>query len=196
MIATFQQHRRNAVQPAGHGTVMHVTTPLGRPDTSAPADERFRSLFAAHYPAIAAYAIRRLGRPDGHDAAAEVFTVAWRKLGKVPSEPETLPWLYGVARNVVRNVERSRRRRDRLTARAVSVMPATASTDPESDDEVLQALDRLSAADREVLRLHAWEDLGPADIATVMNISAGTAAVRLHRARRRLAAELEQGVTR
>lgn len=173
-----------------------MTTPLGRPDTSAPAEERFRSLFAAHYSPVAAYAIRRLGRSDGNDAAAEVFTVAWKKLAKVPGEPETLPWLYGVARNVVRNAERSRRRRDRLSAKAVSSAEPDRTTDPERDDEVIQALSRLDSGDQEILRLHAWEDLGPSDIATVMNISAGAAAVRLHRARRRLAAELERGETR
>ena len=169
-----------------------VTTPLGRPDSAAPADERFRSLFAAHYPPVAAYAVRRLGRADGQEAAADVFAVAWRRLGTVPAEPDTLPWLYGVARNIVRNAERSRRRRERLAAKAASAAPATATSSPERDPEVLAALGRLRATDREILRLHAWEDLGPSEIATVLNISAGAAKVRLHRARRRLAAELDQ----
>ncbi|MDX1690580.1 MAG: sigma-70 family RNA polymerase sigma factor, partial [Acidimicrobiia bacterium] len=97
-----------------------------------------------------------------------------------------------VARNIVRNAERSRRRRERLAAKAASAAPATATSSPERDPEVLAALGRLRATDREILRLHAWEDLGPSEIATVLNISAGAAKVRLHRARRRLAAELDQ----
>lgn len=173
-----------------------MTIPLGRPDARAPADERFRSLFAAHYPPVAVYTIRRLGRADGLDAASEVFTVAWRKLSRVPGEPETLPWLYGVARNVVRNAERSRRRRDRLAAKAVSTAPASGTTNPEPDDEVMSALARLRPDDQEILRLHAWEDLGPSDIAVVMNISTRAASMRLHRARRRLADQLEQGNAR
>lgn len=45
----------------------------------------------------------------------------------------------------------------------------------------------LSEADREILTLHTWEDLDPADIATVLGVTRGSARVRLHRARRRLA---------
>ena len=81
-------------------------------------EERFRALFARHYPAVFRYAGRRLGREEAADAAAEAFTVAWRKIAHVPPEPETLPWLYGVARRVVANAERGRRRRERLAARA------------------------------------------------------------------------------
>lgn len=173
-----------------------MTIPRARPDAGAPADERFRSLFAAHYPPVAAYTVRRLGRADGMDAAAEVFTVAWRRLSRVPSEPETLPWLYGVARNVVRNAERSRRRQERLAARAVSAGEAASTTNPEPDDDVMAALAMLRPSDQEILRLHAWEDLGPSDIAAVMNISNRAASMRLHRARNRLASALEQGNAR
>ena len=173
-----------------------MTIPLARPGASAPADERFRAIFAAHYPPVAAYTARRLGRSEGMDAAAEVFTVAWRRLARVPDEPATLPWLYGVARNVVRNAERSRRRRDRLAVRVASTADATDTTGPEPDDEVMAALAALRPDDQEILRLHAWEDLGPAEIAVVLSISNRAASMRLHRARNRLAAALERGNAR
>lgn len=168
-----------------------MTSVFGPSGTDAHVEERFRSLFHAHYSAVVAYTVRRLGRTDGQDAAAEVFAVAWRRMHRVPSEPEALPWLYGVARNVVRNTERSRRRRERLASRAASVAVSN-PTPTERNHEVLGALERLRAIDREILLLSAWEGLEPAEIAPVLGISAGTASVRLHRARQRLA-ELLRG---
>jgi DNA-directed RNA polymerase specialized sigma24 family protein len=150
----------------------------------ATAEERFRALFARHYPAVYRYAGRRLGRDEAADAAAEAFTVAWRKIAQVPAEPNTLAWLYGVARRVVANAARSRRRRHRLAARAAQGIPDEAPTpDPVG---VLAALEALRADDREVLRLAAWEGLGPREIGTVLGCSPNAAAIRLHRARRRL----------
>ena len=95
-------------------------TVVGAADRPASPEARFNALFARHYPAVYGYAVRRVGRDEAGDAAAEVFTVAWRRLGRVPAEPETLPWLYGVARRVVANQERAARRRLRLEARAAA----------------------------------------------------------------------------
>jgi RNA polymerase sigma-70 factor (ECF subfamily) len=161
-------------------------TVVGAADETASPEARFQALFARHYPAVFGYAARRVGRDEAGDAAAEVFTVVWRRMGRVPSEPGVLPWLYAVARRVVANQERSARRRQRLAAR-VSVIPGQAfpAPGPEAVD-VEAALLRLGAADREVLRLAAWEELQPAEIAAVLGCSANAAAVRLHRARHRL----------
>ncbi|MBS1195546.1 MAG: polymerase, sigma-24 subunit, subfamily [Actinobacteria bacterium] len=152
-------------------------------------EERFRALFARHYPAVFRYAGRRLGREEAADAAAEAFTVAWRKISHVPPEPETLPWLYGVARRVVANAERGRHRRERLAARAASEAAETHSgADPAG---VLGALQGLRPDDREVLRLAAWEGLGPRELGLALGCSPNAAAIRLHRARRRLEEALD-----
>jgi RNA polymerase sigma-70 factor (ECF subfamily) len=152
--------------------------------TGATPEERFRALFTRHYPAVYRYAGRRLGREEAADAAAEAFTVAWRKIAHLPPEPETLPWLYGVARRVVANAERGRRRRERLLARAAG---DTAEAAPPADPAgVLAALSGLRPDDREVLRLAAWEGLDPREMGLVLGCSPNAAAIRLHRARRRL----------
>jgi RNA polymerase sigma-70 factor (ECF subfamily) len=164
---------------------MTLSRPAG--PQSSPED-RFRAVFSTHYPAVFGYAARRLGRDEAADAAAEVFTVAWRRLSALPAEPETLPWLYGVARRVVANAARSKRRRERLAARAAALAdPPTAG----SADDLQPAFERLSEKDREVLRLAAWEGLDPRQMAAVLGCSPNAAAVRLHRARRRLEAALE-----
>jgi RNA polymerase sigma-70 factor (ECF subfamily) len=156
-----------------------------RPPAAGPTqEERFRALFARHYPAVFRYAGRRLGREEAADAAAEAFTVAWRKIARVPPEPETLPWLYGVARRVVANAERARRRRERLAVRAAGDSREAAS--PVDPVGVLSALAGLRAGDREILRLAAWEGLDPRQLGLALGCSSNAAAIRLHRARRRL----------
>ena len=152
--------------------------------TGTTPEERFRALFSRHYAAVYRYAGRRLGREEAADAAAEAFTVAWRKISHVPAEPETLPWLYGVARRVVANAERGRRRRERLAARAA--LDASDDASPPDRAGVLAALAGLRADDREVLRLAAWEGLDPQAMGLALGCSPNAAAIRLHRARRRL----------
>ena len=152
-------------------------------------EDAFRELFGRHYGAVYGYAARRVGRDDAADAAAEVFTVAWRRIRSVPAEPEALPWLYGVARRVVANHQRSRLRKDRLEARAMA--------EPERRFEAAEidldaALAALRDSDREVLRLVAWEGLGPDDLAKALGCSRNAAVVRLHRARTRLNAAWDE----
>lgn len=163
-----------------------------RPLSASVAPEvRFKAVFAAHYPAVYGYAARRLGRDDAGDAAAETFTVAWRKLSSIPEEPETLLWLYGVARRVVANQQRARRRRERLGAKA-ALQPVGASPAADAGAGVLAAIAGVSVEDREILMLAAWEGLGPAQIGTVLGCSRNAAAIRLHRARRRLESAIDE----
>ncbi|MDH3500012.1 MAG: hypothetical protein OEM97_07815 [Acidimicrobiia bacterium] len=77
----------------------------------------FRQMYAAHRAAIQAYCFRRLSTADANDAAAEVFTTAWRRLEDAPDADRHLPWLYGIARNVIFNMGRSLRRANRLHTR-------------------------------------------------------------------------------
>ena len=156
--------------------------------TSTAARERFTRLYEQHYWAVVRYLQRRLQDEDAaRDAAAEVFTITWRRLHDVPEEP--LPWLYATARNVLANSQRSRNRRLRLHHRLAAEPPAD---EPDSDgyENVHKALASLSEPDQEVLRLAAWEELRPAQIADVLGCTANAASVRLHRARERFRAAL------
>ena len=154
-----------------------------------PHDRVFREVFGRHYGAVYGYAARRLGRDDAADAAAEVFTVVWRRIRTVPDEPETLPWLYGVARRVVANQQRSRMRRERLEAKALAEPVRPVEMNAADLDTALAA---LRGTDREVLMLVAWEGLGPQGLAKTLGCSPNAAVVRLHRARARLAAAMDE----
>jgi len=87
---------------------------------SPSSDAAFRMVFDAHHDAVHRFCMRRLGVDDGNDATAEVFLVAWRRMDAMPEQDEPLPWLYGVARNVVRNHRRTRQRKVRLVSRLSS----------------------------------------------------------------------------
>lgn len=116
---------------------------------------------------------------------AEVFLAVWRRLDEVPSEPSA--WLLGIARGVLSNRRRGQDRHAALIARLISDQQADAATgEAEVDVEIVTALGSLSASDQELLLLVAWEELSVDELARVLGVRRGTAAVRLHRARRRL----------
>ena len=118
---------------------------------------------------------------------------AWRKIDNMPEEPERKLWLYGVARNVVRNAQRGGRRRARLDGKVSSLSPEH-EPGPEAIvvrhheyEALLSALAELRPQDKEILRLRAWEELSAAEIAEVMDLSIRAVETRLSRARQKLA---------
>lgn len=148
----------------------------------------FRALFEEAYPALRRYAqYRGLGSADADDLAAAVLEVAWRRFDEVPGDA-ALPWLYGVARNLLRNQARKERRRDMLRARLT--VRESQDYDPADTAVIREALEALSEDDRELLKLIAWDGLNPAEAAVVLGCSAAAARTRLHRARQRLAVRL------
>ena len=159
----------------------------------------FCRMFDAHRAAVWSYCYRRLPSDEVQDAVADVFLHAWRRIDRAPGGDDELPWLYGIACNVVRNTRRSDARRRRLWAKARAVAVAE-SDDPAvqvvrraEDEELLVAVDRLDPLARELLRLRTWEELSLAEIATVTGMSTRAVESRLARTRRRLAAMLRQG---
>ena len=159
---------------------------------AATRDERFEGLFRENYPAVRAYALRRTSGDAAQDVVSETFLVAWRRLDEVPAD--ALPWLYGVARRVLANRRRTADRSAALEERLASVAPRDNPRDPgdsAGDAEILRiALGRLSEPSREALMLVAWHGLSGARAARAAGCTRAAFAVRLHRARARLAAEL------
>jgi RNA polymerase sigma-70 factor, ECF subfamily len=156
--------------------------------------ERFERLYGENFRAVLRFAAARIDPERAKDVVAETFLVAWRRLDDVPAEPR--PWLLGVARRVIAGQRRSESRREALALRlqsahrrdpgSVDVAGALAGR-----DEVLAAFAALGERDQEVLRLVAWDGLSVGEAADVLGISRLAFAVRLHRARRRMARALE-----
>lgn len=156
-------------------------------------DARFQSMYTTHRNAVWSYVLRRTPRDNVDDAVAEVFTVAWRKIDRSPAPDEQLPWLYGISKNVVRNVNRSSNRRQRLWKRASAVPPVDVpGADVQvvrhlQESELLTAVAKLRPVDRELLRLRTWEELPIKDIAIVVGMSPKAVESRLVRIRKNLA---------
>jgi RNA polymerase sigma-70 factor (ECF subfamily) len=135
---------------------------------------------------------------DIEDLAAQVMEVAWRRRDTLVDPDGAVPWLLAIAHHTVRNARRSLLRRARLRRRLQEHEPDRPSH-PSAHAELLRsepgpatrALASLGERDREILVLHAWEDLDNARIAEVLGISNAAVAQRLHRARTRLAAALD-----
>jgi RNA polymerase sigma factor (sigma-70 family) len=156
---------------------------------------RFDELFESLSPDMVAYCSWRAASPsDAQDAVAEVFLTAWRRLDEVPEGDAARVWLYATARRVIANQRRASRRRAALYERLTAEATVRREAFPSGPDEtvVYEVLRRLGPHDREVLLLAEWEDLSPAQIATVLGCLAVTARGRLHRARRRFRALFEE----
>jgi RNA polymerase sigma factor (sigma-70 family) len=155
---------------------------------------QFRAVYDANYHRVLGYVLRRTAtRDDAEDVVAETFLTAWRRLEQMPPAFGARPWLYGIARNVLANHGRSERRRGRLTDRLYGEsVPSSQETHADGDVAwVAAAFARLGDDDRELLALAAWEGLDAGEIAAVVGCSRNAARIRLHRARRRLARELQ-----
>lgn len=157
-------------------------------------EEQFRDMYLLHGARVWAYVLRRTsGADDAADVVSDTFLTAWRRRSEWPSDEVLLPWLFGVARRVLANHDRSRRRRTRLDERVRATLEPVfreTGTDGALRVDVARALERLGEEDRELLRLSVWEQLTPAEIAITLDIPRATARTRLHRARRRARTEL------
>jgi RNA polymerase sigma-70 factor (ECF subfamily) len=158
--------------------------------------ERFEVLARDVAEPLYRYAVRRVGPDLAQDVVADALLVMWRRLDDIP-ESGALPWCYAVARRCVSNAQRSQRRQQGLLRRITILerpIQDPADEADKADDEPLHwALLRMTEADRELLRLWAWESLTPAEIAIVLGITANAVSIRLHRARKRLEEELTRG---
>ena len=161
---------------------------------SESAADRFEACFRRNYADVARFCARRTSTPhDAEDAATDVFATAWRRIDAVPAAPEDRLWLFGVARRVLANQARGEQRRSQLALRLKGAAVAPAPEPPMGSEDariLAQALEALSDADRELLLLTGWEDLTPAQIASVIGRPAPVVSRRLHRARTRLATQL------
>ncbi|MGN9820470.1 RNA polymerase sigma factor [Streptomyces sp. SD11] len=165
--------------------------------------QRFRDIYEECYPRVLAYTTSLVGRQVGEDITSETFTVAWRRVRDLPQP--ALPWLLGVARNLVREMRRRDSHQYLLAAEEArrvglgnggggSGGPAEVgdvAADVTDRAAALQALAGLSDADRELLTLIAWHGLSTKQAARVLGCTTATLTVRLHRARRRLEKALE-----
>ncbi len=146
--------------------------------------------FRAYADRVLAYLLHRTDPATAEDVLQEVFITAYRKAERI-REP-VLAWLFGTARRTLSNQRRSMVRRIELTNRVggvLAVAPMVGGPD-DAHPEVEAAFAELSPGDQEILTLTYWYGLTGTEAAAAVGCSARTYAVRLHRARHRLAGRL------
>jgi RNA polymerase sigma factor (sigma-70 family) len=154
----------------------------GRPDA-------FVEVVRRHEVAVHGFLARRAGRQAADDLLGEVWARAFAgRAGFDVAHPDARPWLYGIARNVLRAHWRTARSADHLAGRPAEdpwddVIDRLDSAAAVRARELAGAVRALPAEEREVLLLVAWEQLTPAQAAAALGIPQGTARSRLHRAR-------------
>jgi len=165
----------------------------------------FEAFYREHVESLQRFVARRVGdRERAADLTAEIFLAAIDSAHRYrPGRAKPKTWLYGIARVLVAN-DRRRSGRERAGEAGKEWFRGSALLDPEDAARIdaridaaaqsrrlYEAMDCLPDAERAVLELVAIDELTVAEAAAAVGVRSGTARVRLHRARRKLRAELE-----
>lgn len=154
----------------------------------------FGLLFERHARVVYNFCFRRVGDWSvAEELVSVVFLEAWRGREKELPAGKVLPWLLGVAANVVRNRRRSERRHAAALARLPRPRPEpghAADADARLDDErqmrtLLLLVERLPRRWRDVFVLCVFLELSYKDAALALDVPVGTVRSRLSRARQR-----------
>lgn len=157
----------------------------------------FEPIFNRHFRAIHTYLHRRVGRDLADDLAAETFALAFERRVSCRATNSLLPWLYGIATNLLRRRRRAESRRLRAYAR--SEVDRWAAYDDEAargldgsslDARLAGALEAMRPRERDALLLYALADLSYDEIAFALDVPIGTVRTWLHRARQTALREL------
>ncbi|WP_433252553.1 RNA polymerase sigma factor [Streptosporangium sp. CA-135522] len=164
-------------------------------DASLRDPERFAELFDRHAAVLHRYVVRRLGPDHAEDVVAEAFTRAFAKRHRYALDrSDALPWLYGIATNIIGSHRRAEVRGYRALARTGEDPVAAAFDDrvvarvaaSATRERLAAALAKLGRGERDVLLLIAWGDLSYEETARALDVPIGTVRSRLSRARRKI----------
>ncbi len=151
--------------------------------------EKFSAFYKENYSCVVGVAERRLGSlRDAEEIASDAFRIAWERYKE--GVPLSVPWLYGVVRNLIGDEYRRRNRRtelqDHLNADFTMKMPFS----QELRADVRDAVERLPPKDCAILRMAYWERLTSEEIAVILDINSAAVRARIMRARRMVLAAL------
>jgi RNA polymerase sigma-70 factor (ECF subfamily) len=131
-------------------------------------------------------------RDLAEELAQETFVRAYRNLGSLKDETRLSTWLFGIARNVVRESSRQARREERhvgldepvsLGLESPEVLPEGAVLDRELNETIQRALMALDEDKRLVFSLKIFHEKSYEEISAITGYSIGKLKTDLHRAR-------------
>jgi len=166
----------------------------------------FELFYREHVEQVQRFVARRVeSRERAADLTAEIFLAAIESAHRYrPRSGSPKAWLYGIARVLVANDRRrqgrERAREEKFSGSVLLDEEDAARMDARIDAaarsrSLYTAMDRLPEAERAVLELVALDELTVVEAAAAAGVRPVTARVRLHRARRKLRAELEAAST-
>ena len=149
--------------------------------------EQFGSLYDHTVRDLLGYLLRRsASSDDAADRLAETFLIAWDKRDQMPTgEGQARPWLFGVARNVLRREREVNQRASPAITELARELVATRGAIP-AGAPITHALAQLSPLDREIIEMLAWDQLTPREVAAILDLSPNVVRIRSHRARLKL----------
>ncbi len=164
--------------------------------TDLERQERFEAIVEVVYEPLQRYLGRRAQPADVSELLNDSLLVIWRRLDHVPLN-DALPWSYGVAKRCLANHRRGGQRRLRLVGRVIDRTPrdsfVSGAPVAEFDHPQLEtALHELDESERELVRLWAWEQLEPREIAVVLDMTPNAVSLRLTRAKKKIASSMER----
>lgn len=150
----------------------------------------FAAVYERHCGTVVRYVARRLGSDAAEDLTAEVFVRAFRGRTKYdPQHDSALPWLLGIASNVISEHRRAERRRLAAVERIARLGFAASLVEGERSSlapALACALRALPTVDRSTLLLVVWGELSYCEAAAALGVPVGTVRSRVARARERL----------
>jgi RNA polymerase sigma-70 factor (ECF subfamily) len=160
-----------------------------------------RILYERYFDTLFRYAAGRIGRHAAEDVVADTFVIAFTRRAEFdPGYDSALPWLIGIATNLIRSQRRAERKH--LATDPFRIDPRGAldlgldNTISRADaaavrGAVMRAVRRLAPSEREAFLVHVLAGLEGAALGVALGVSPSAAAVRLHRARTKLRRTLE-----
>lgn len=186
-----------------HRTDPHLSTSAAAQDASDEmtpdvsdglAPESFEVLYREAWPAVVDYLRFRIGPTDAPDVASDIFARAWaarRQYDPVRGAPES--WLWGITRNAARDWHRDHAVPVRPLAESVAMeanLPERGAR-AETMAHVAAAVSHLEPIDQDIIALRFGGGLSHRDVGDTVGLSEAAAAMRLHRAIKRLRVALE-----
>lgn len=152
-----------------------------------------KELYELHVERIYRLALRMTGDADNaFDVVQETFIRAFAGVGSFDGRSSLGTWLYRIATNEALSFFRRNAVRERHLRVVAEQRDEPADRQGGSiDDDVSDALSKLSDYDRAVLLLKYQENLSYDEIAATLDCAPGTVASRLNRARARLRKTLD-----
>ena len=166
---------------------------------------RFDALYRKYLAQVYNFAVYELGdHHEAEDATERTFLAALAGLAgfEERARPEDGPeastfriWLFRIARNVVAERRRGRRRRPEAPLDLATTTPDPADVEGtvvrrESAAAAWRAVERLSGDRRRAVVLRFVHEMSTAEIAAILGRSEGAVRVLIHRGLRRVAGEL------